>query len=178
MTLTITKFIDRGSMLKSRVSARDFVILIAMSVIGMVSSIIVIIELYIVHSLPPYCKIPVSVGGNVFNCAKVLLSSYASIGPFSLDFLAAIWFIINIIFVVSIATTSKTTAKRVLDVMFVWRFFGIAVVGYLLFLELVVLHAICIYCTAMHIAIILDFAIVSYILFSKRSTIRHDILSQ
>ncbi|EFD92718.1 MAG: Vitamin K epoxide reductase [Candidatus Parvarchaeum acidophilus ARMAN-5] len=165
-------------MLKSRVSARDFVILIAMSIVGIISSTIVIIELNIVHSLPPYCKIPVSVGGNVLNCAKVLLSPYASIGPFSLDFLAAIWFIINIIFVVSIAMTSKSTAKKVLNIMFVWRFLGIIVVGYLLFLEFVVLHAICVYCTAMHIAIVLDFVIVSYILFSKKSKIRQDILSQ
>ncbi len=164
-------------MLKSRINSRDFLILIIMSLIGLASSIVVITELYIVHSLPPYCKISASVGGSVLNCAKVLLSPYASIGPVSLDFLAAIWFIINIIFVVSIALSSKRTAKKVLDVMFIWRFFGILVVGYLLFLEFIVLHAICIYCTAMHICIIIDFAIVSYILFSKNSRIRKDILS-
>lgn len=164
-------------MFNSRISLRDFVVLIVMSLAGLASSIIVIIELYLVHSLPPYCKIPATVGGSVLNCAKVLLSPYANIGPFSLDFLAAIWFIINIMFVVSIALSSKRTAKKVLDVMFVWRFFGILVVGYLLFLEFFVLHAVCIYCTAMHIAIILDFSIVSYILFSKNSRIRMDIIS-
>jgi uncharacterized membrane protein len=161
----------------SRMSPRDFFILIVMSVIGLASSIIVIIELYIVHSLPPYCQVPATIGGSVLNCAKVLLSPYANIGPVSLDFLAAAWFIVNIIFVISIALSAKRTAKRVLDVMFVWRFFGIIVVGYLLFLEFIVLHAICIYCTAMHISIILDFAIVSYILFSKNSKIRRDILN-
>ena len=164
-------------MSKSRMNSRDFFILVVMSVIGLASSIIVIIELYIVHALPPYCKIPATIGGSVFNCAKVLLSPYANIGPVSLDFLAAAWFIVNIIFVVSIALSSKRTAKKVLDVMFIWRFFGILVVGYLLFLEFVVLHAIFIYCTAMHISIIIDFAIVSYILFSKGSKIRQDIIS-
>ena len=164
-------------MLKSRMSSRDFLILVVMSLIGLASSIVVIIELYIVHSLPPYCTIPATFGGSVLNCAKVLLSPYANVGPVSLDFLAAAWFIINIIFVISIALSSKRTAKKVLDVMFIWRFFGIIVVGYLLFLEFVVLHAICIYCTAMHICIIIDFAIVSYILFSKNSRVRKDILS-
>jgi uncharacterized membrane protein len=164
-------------MFSSRIGSKDFLILIIMSLIGLASSIVVIIELYIVRGLPPYCKIPASVGGSVLNCAKVLLSPYASIGPVSLDFLAAVWFIINIVLVVSIALSSKRTAKRVLDVMFIWRFFGILAVGYLLFLEFVVLHAICIYCTAMHICIIIDFAIVSYILFSKNSKIRKDILS-
>ena len=164
-------------MSKSRMNPRDFLILVVMSVIGLISSIIVIIELYIVHTLPPYCQIPATIGGNVFNCAEVLLSRYANIGPVSLDFLAAVWFIINIIFVISIALSSKRTAKRVLDVMFIWRFLGILVVGYLLFLEFVVLHAICIYCTVMHVCIIIDFAIVSYILFSKGSKIRQDITS-
>ena len=164
-------------MLNSRIGSKDFLILIIMSLIGLASSIVVIIELYIVHSLPPYCKISASIGGSVLNCAKVLLSPYANIGPVSLDFLAAAWFIVNIIFVLSIALSSKRTAKTVLDVMFIWRFFGILVVGYLLFLEFIVLHAICIYCTAMHICIIIDFAIVSYVLFSKSSKIRKEILS-
>ena len=158
-------------------SSRDFIILIVMSLIGLASSIIVIVELYIVHSLPPYCKIPATVGGSVLNCAKVLLSPYANVGPVSMDLLAAAWFIINIMLVFVIAFSGKRTARRTLDIMFVWRFFGIGTVAYLLFLELVVLHAICIYCTAMHIAIVFDFAIVSYILFSKNSKIRKEIVS-
>ncbi|MDG6976023.1 MAG: hypothetical protein JRN27_08035, partial [Nitrososphaerota archaeon] len=46
-----------------------------------------------------------------------------------------------------------------------WRFIGLILVPYLVFVEVGILHAICVYCTMMHVAIILDFVVVSYLLF-------------
>ncbi|MGC8566885.1 MAG: vitamin K epoxide reductase family protein [Caldisphaera sp.] len=63
-------------------------------------------------------------------------------------------------------------AKSSLSMLFIWRFIGLAIVPYLIYLELVVLHAICIYCTIMHGMIIADFTIISLLVFSKRSPIR------
>ncbi len=42
-------------------------------------------------------------------------------------------------------------------------------VPYLLVIELGVLGAICLYCTMMHIAIVTDFVIITYLLFYKKS---------
>jgi len=53
--------------------------------------------------------------------------------------------------------------------LFVWRFVGLAMVPYLLIVELGILRAICIYCTMMHIAIVVDFRIISYLLFYKKN---------
>ncbi len=47
---------------------------------------------------------------------------------------------------------------------------GIIIVPYLVTIEFVVLKAICIYCTIMHFAILIDFAIVTYFLFWKDIT--------
>jgi hypothetical protein len=41
------------------------------------------------------------------------------------------------------------------------------IVPYLVFIELFILHALCIYCTMMHVAIVADFIIISYLLFYK-----------
>ncbi len=165
-------------MFKLKISKIDFIILIVMSVIGLISSLTVIYELYAVHYLPPFCQLPGSVGGVVFNCAKVLLSNYANFGPVSLDFLAAVWFIVNIALVTIMSFSGGRTARNILRFLFGWRFFGIVVVAYLLYLEFFVVRAICLYCTVMHIAIIIDFAIISYLLFSKSSKTRQALLSE
>jgi len=44
-------------------------------------------------------------------------------------------------------------------------------VPYLVSLEVFVLKAICIYCTMMHVAIIVDFCIITYFLFIKKGVI-------
>lgn len=163
---------------KLKINRRDFVILVAMSVIGLISSSTVLYEIYAVHNLPPFCQLPGSVGGSIFNCAKVLLSSYSNIGPISVDLLAAIWFIVNIVLVVVMSYAGGRISRRILRFLFGWRFFGIGVVGYLIFLELVVIRSICLYCTVMHAAIIIDFVIISYLIFTKDSKVRAAIISE
>jgi len=46
------------------------------------------------------------------------------------------------------------------------------VVPYLVYVELAVIRAICLYCTVMHAAIVVDFIVISYVLFSRRSRLR------
>lgn len=48
---------------------------------------------------------------------------------------------------------------------------GIIIVPYLVFVELFLVRAICIYCTMMHVAIVADFIIISYLLFYKKISI-------
>ncbi|MCL5102452.1 MAG: vitamin K epoxide reductase family protein [Candidatus Marsarchaeota archaeon] len=156
-------------------SRREFAILTAMSIIGLIASGIVLYELYVIHNPPPFCTIDATLASTPFNCMKVLTSSYSDVFGVSLDFLAALWFIINIAFVSILTFADKQLAKRIFYVLFVWRFFGIAIVPYLIYLEFFVVHSICLYCTIMHGAIIIDFVIVSYFLFSRHSNIRHTI---
>jgi Predicted membrane protein len=52
-------------------------------------------------------------------------------------------------------------ANVALSTLFYWRFLGIVVVPYLIYVETYLLHALCIYCTVMHIMIIIDFTIIT-----------------
>jgi Predicted membrane protein len=45
-----------------------------------------------------------------------------------------------------------------------WRFIGIAIVPYLIYIELAIVRAICVYCTIMHSAIIIDFILITVLL--------------
>ncbi len=159
-----------------RCTRGEFLVLIAMSVLGIISSLLVIYELDVVHTLPPFCIEGSASSGITINCAKVLLSQYSQlhIGPLSVsvDMLAAVWFIINIFLVVMVTSGSIKYARPLFDVLFMWRFFGLIVVPYMVYLELFVVKSICIYCTIMHVAIIIDFIIITYLLFSKASRIR------
>ncbi|MGC8669696.1 MAG: vitamin K epoxide reductase family protein [Candidatus Micrarchaeia archaeon] len=159
-----------------RVTKKVFLVLTLMSFIGLASALTVLYEFQILGNLPPFCTL----GGNVMflgtpvNCAIVLTSTYSEINIFSLhislELLAAVWFIINICLVCAISFGRKQYVSTLLDVLFGWRFFGLIIVPYLLYLEFFVVHSICIYCTVMHACIIIDFIIVSYFLFSKKTS--------
>jgi len=148
-----------------------------MSIIGIISSFIVIYELDVLGTLPPLCTLPNSpyIFGSQLNCAKVLLSSYSEIDGVSLDFLAAVWFIVNLGLVSALVSLRKEISRIIFKVLFAWRFIGLAIVPYLIYLEFVVLHAICLYCTIMHAAIIIDFIIITFLVFSDKSKIKRDI---
>ncbi|MGC8538807.1 MAG: vitamin K epoxide reductase family protein [Candidatus Micrarchaeia archaeon] len=159
-----------------QVSPQKYVILILMSLIGLTSSIYVLYEFYTLGKPLPFCTMPNQVttpGAVTINCTKVLLSTYSDVNILGtrihLELLAAVWFIINLILVTIVTFASERTARKFLDLLFGWRFFGLLLVPYLIYLELYVLHAICTYCTIMHAAIIIDFIIISYYLFSKHS---------
>jgi len=158
-----------------RVTKRVFLLLTVMSIIGLASALTVLYEFQLLGNLPPFCTLGghASFLGTQINCATVLESIYANINigslHISLEMLAAVWFIINLCLVCAISFGGAERAKKLLDVLFGWRFFGLIIVPYLLYLEFFVVHSICIYCTVMHACIIIDFIIVSYFLFSKRT---------
>ena len=53
--------------------------------------------------------------------------------------------------------------------MFAWRFVGLAIVPYLMTVEFVILRTVCIYCTIMHVSILIDFVIITYFVFYKKN---------
>ena len=154
-----------------RVSPAKFIILIAMSLFGLWSSSMVLFLFYTLHSALPFCVMgnPLASNGIVINCYKVLQSSYDSVFGVPLDVLAAVYFIINLGLVYLVSFGSDRVFRRSFKLLFGWRFLGLVLVPYLIYLELFVVKSICIYCTVMHAAIIIDFVIITYFLFYKKN---------
>ncbi|MCL5100040.1 MAG: vitamin K epoxide reductase family protein [Candidatus Marsarchaeota archaeon] len=154
-----------------RVSWPKFIVLIVMSLFGLWSSSMVLFLFYTLHSPLPFCVLGNTLASNsiVINCYKVLQSSYDSVFGVPLDVLAAVYFVINLGLVYLVSFGSDRVFKRAFRLLFGWRFFGLVLVPYLIYLEIFVVKAICIYCTVMHAAIIVDFIIITYFLFYKKS---------
>ena len=143
-----------------------------MSIFGLWASSMVLVVYYTLRQPLPYCP-PTSQGGFQWpprlDCDAVLSSPYSSIFGVPLEVLAVAYFIIALGLIYLVSFGPDRTFRTAFRTLFVWRFVGLAMVPYLLLIELGVLGAICIYCTMMHIAIVTDFVIITYLLFYKKS---------
>jgi uncharacterized membrane protein len=150
-----------------RISKLKLILLMGMSLFGLWSSSMVLIIYYYLKQSLPWCQS----GTGYFNCGAVLGSSYSSVFGIPLELFALVYFITNLLLVYLVAFGSESVFKRSLTVLFAWRFIGLVIVPYLVSIELFIIQAVCIYCTFMHIAIVLDFIIISYFLFYKKNSL-------
>lgn len=155
-----------------RISKFKLLLLMAMSIFGLWASSMVVVVYWLMKSALPFCS---PNAGTFFgiriNCDAVLGSSYSQVFGVPLELFAVVYFIINLILVYLIAFGSDSVFRRSLTILFGWRFLGLVIVPYLVSLELFILKAICVYCTIMHVAIVLDFIIISYFLFYKKNSL-------
>ncbi len=156
--------------MKMRVSRAKFVILIAMSVVGLLAASEVLITYYLLNQSLPFCNAG-STGGIAIDCNLVLGSKYSQIFGIPLELFAVAYFIINLALVYLVTFGSKRVFNAALTTLFGWRFVGLMIVPYLMFIEFFILHAICVYCTIMHAAIIADFIVISYFLFFGKNSL-------
>jgi uncharacterized membrane protein len=154
-----------------RISWFKLLLLVAMSVFGLWASSMVLIVYNTLRQRLPLCPLPQGSGqgsGIVVNCEAVLDSTYSKVFGIPLELFAVGYFIVNLLLVYFIAFGSARVFRTSLTILYGWRFLGLVIVPYLVFLELSVIKAICTYCTMMHVAIIADFAVISYLLFYKK----------
>jgi uncharacterized membrane protein len=145
-----------------RITRLKLVVLVVMSLFGLGAALEVFFTYYLLGQSLPGCQ-----PGGFLDCSRVLGSTYSKIFGVPLELFAAAYFIINLGLVYLIAFASDRVFQRAINAIFIWRFLGLMIVPYLVFIELVIIHALCIYCTMMHVAIVADFIIISYLLFYK-----------
>jgi len=150
-----------------RISWPKLVVLMAMSIFGLWASSMVLIVYYTLKESLPFCPLSNS-PGIALDCYAVLSSRYSEVFGIPLELLAVGYFIVNLLLVYLIAFGSDRLFRASLKTLFGWRFIGIVIVPYLVFVELFLVRAICIYCTVMHVAIIADFIIISCLLYYKK----------
>ena len=157
-----------------RISRLKLFILLVMSAIGIWASATVLIIFYTLGQQLPLCPRGFY---NIFgliihlDCGEVLSSPYSVVFGVPLELAALVYFLVNVAMVFVIAFASSRAARITINLLFVWRFLGVALVPYLVFVELFLLHAICVYCTIMHVAILVDFVVISYLLFFGKNSL-------
>lgn len=153
-----------------RISGLKLALLLVMSTFGLWSSAMVVVVYYGMKQPLPLC--PSQQGpGVVLNCNAVLGSQYSQFFGIPLELFAVVYFVINILLVLFVAFGSGRVFRGSLDLLFGWRFLGLVLVPYLVFVEVAIIHAICLYCTFMHVAIVADFGIITYFLFYKKNAL-------
>lgn len=148
-----------------------------MSAIGVWASTTVLVIFYTLGQQLPLCPTGTYsiFGFNIrLDCGEVLSSPYSQVFGIPLEVLALVYFLVNVSMVFVIAFGSDRVAKTTVSALFAWRFLGVALVPYLIFIELFLLHAICVYCTIMHAAILIDFVVISYLLFFGKNSLWKD----
>lgn len=112
------------------------------------------IYLTVVH----YSSIPLACPATgQINCEQVLSSAYAVIGGSAVPTSAAgiAWFAVSALLAVGRITGRTGLARPQLA----WSALGLATVLFLVFIELVVLGAVCVWCSAAHVLVLLIFLI-------------------
>jgi uncharacterized membrane protein len=158
--------------MKMRISRAKLVLLMVMSVFGLWASSMVVVVYWLLKSTLPLCSpTPTYFAGVKIDCNAVLGSVYSQVFGVPLELFAVAYFVINILLVCLVAFGSESVFRRALTILFGWRFIGLIIVPYLVSIELFIIQAICVYCTIMHVAIILDFIIITYFLYYKKNSL-------
>ena len=159
--------------MKMRISGLKLLILIAMSAIGLAAASEVLFSYYLFRQSLPFCTAG-SFYGIALDCNQVLGSRYSQIFGIPLELFAVVYFIVNLILVYLVAFGRERIYRAALSTLFGWRFVGLMIVPYLVFIEFFVLRAVCVYCTIMHAAIVADFIVISYLLFFGKQALWGD----
>ena len=154
-----------------RFSYKKLTVLTVMSAIGLLSSSMVLIIWNALRHPLPFCA-PSST--SIFDCNKVLSNQYSTIFGIPLEVFAIAYFLVNLLLIYFVGFGSNVLARLSLKVLFGWRFLGLIIVPYLIGIEVFLVKAICIYCIVMHISIIVDFGIISYLFYYRNFQNRHE----
>jgi uncharacterized membrane protein len=112
------------------------------------------IYLTVVH----YSSIPLACPANaVVNCEQVLTSPYGVIGGSSVPTSAAgiVWFAVSALLAAGLLAGRDGLAR----VQIGWAALGLATVLFLVYIEIVQLGAICVWCSAAHVLVLLIFLV-------------------
>ena len=90
-------------------------------------------------------------GGGLVDCGRVTTSPASTIGPVPVAVLGVVWFLVALFLNVGPLRLSPIRAAR-LNV--VWSAAGVAGVFYLVYVELFVVDALCLWCTVAHVLIV------------------------
>jgi len=99
-------------------------------------------------------------GGGVVNCLKVTTSPYATIHGLPVALLGLIFFAVMIGLQSQRAWASASPGGRAGRLL--WSLTGVGTAIWLVFAELFKLHAICMWCTAVHVVSLLIFALTAF----------------
>jgi uncharacterized membrane protein len=130
--------------------------LVAVAAVGAVGGLAISVYLTVVHyaALPLVCTTT-----GIVSCERVLGSPYSIIAGTGLPTSAAgiVWFSVSA--VLAALQLGRPRSPRLVRWHFAWSVAGLGTVIFLVFVEIVQLGAICIWCTSAHALVVMTFLI-------------------
>ena len=135
--------------------SKSQMLILALSLLG----VAIAIYLTTVHyeNVPLVCS-----ESGLVNCTRVLSSPYSVVPGTTLPITIPGfgWCVVSAVFAVAgLFATTGLWQRRIRIAQFAWASAGLLVVLYLVYVEIVRLHTICAWCTALHVLILLMFLI-------------------
>ena len=130
-------------------------LLLVLSLLGVGISIYLTSVHY--ENVPLVCS-----ASGLIDCARVLSSSYSVVPGTTLPITipGLVWCIISAsLAIAGLFSTTGSGKRRIKIAQFFWALSGLLVVLYLVYVEIVRLHTICAWCTALHVLILFLFLV-------------------
>jgi uncharacterized membrane protein len=127
----------------------------ALALVAGLAGLGISVYLTVVH----YSTIALACPANaVVNCEQVLASSFAVIGGSGMPTSAAgiVWFVVSSALAVAMC---RARGPRLARVQLAWSAIGLVTVVYLVYVEIVLLGAVCIWCSAAHVMVLVIFLV-------------------
>lgn len=93
--------------------------------------------------------------GSLVSCEAVTTSAASMIGPLPVALLGLLWFVAAL----GLALTAAEAAPWVVGAKLGWTLLGLLFVFYLVYAELFLIGAICLWCTVVHVVVIVLFLV-------------------
>ena len=156
----------RCRIMKRRLSWKKLGIMGGMSNVDLWASSVLVIYNKL-HEQLPTCTLPgQGTGGLQINCGKVKQPIQQRLRV-TLVFTVG-YIIANQALIYLVGFGTERICRRAFKTLFAWRFIGLLLNSHLVTFELLVVKAICLHCTIVHISIIVDFAVIRYVLFHRK----------
>ena len=122
---------------------------VVLSAIGLGISAYLTLTHYFAEQVPLACST-----GGVVDCEQVTTSAESVLGPVPVAVLGVVWF--GVLLLLLLARARQATAQLLMAQM-VWAVAGLLMVFYLVYAELFLIGALCLWCTAVHVVVVVLF---------------------
>jgi uncharacterized membrane protein len=118
-------------------------------VVGLLISVYLVATHYFSEQVPLACS-----AGGIVDCEQVTTSAESMVGPVPVAVLGLVWFAVYLGLVLGANTR---LSGNLVNLQMVWAVLGLLVVFYLVYAELFVIGALCLWCTAIHVIVVVLF---------------------
>jgi uncharacterized membrane protein len=119
---------------------------VGLAVIGLGISAYLTLTHYFAEQVPLACS-----SSGVVDCEQVTSSAESFVGPFPVALLGMVWFGVFLLLVLGRA---RQASPQLLMAQMAWTIAGLLMVFWLVYAELFLIGALCLWCTAVHIIVV------------------------